>query len=81
MDQDNKWPRVPPIGAYAISTHPITCLNPSLIFKVTEIESSGGRISVRGKFTCWFVINETSVRPPTPEEAANLDNYHPEDIE
>jgi hypothetical protein len=76
----NKWPHVPPVGTYVIFNHPITPLNPSLIFRVHEICSESGKVSVRGKNTCWIVVNECSLRAPTPEEAADLNNYHPDEL-
>lgn len=79
MNQDQEWPRVPPKGTYVIADHPVTLMNPSRIFRVEEIEwGCTCGVIVRGKNTCWFAV--TMLRLPTPEEAANLDNYHPNEL-
>ena len=73
-----EWPRVPPKGTYVISNHPRTVLNPTLIFCVLAVKTDLGKIWVRGQHTCWF--NVEAVRAPTPEEAADHSNYHPDEL-
>lgn len=51
------WSLVPNVGTKVKTEHPITPLNPSEYFEVTQREiSQSGRIAVRGKDTMWFGV-------------------------
>ena len=42
------------IGREAKANHPITCLNPTETFIITEAKVENGAIVVRGTDTCWW---------------------------
>lgn len=73
-----EWQRAPGVGMYVVANHPITPANPSRIFRVAFVDSSNSRIYARGKHTMGFSVD--MLRPPTPEELANLANFHPSEI-
>lgn len=42
------------VGKTAKSLHPITLLNPSETFIITECKISNDTLYIRGEDTCWF---------------------------
>ncbi len=46
------------VGREAQADHPITCLNPTKTFIITQVErKQDGHIAVCGENTCWFGEN------------------------
>ncbi|AVQ81695.1 hypothetical protein C4F17_12450 [Variovorax sp. PMC12] len=67
------WQLVPTIGARVKANYPITVLNPTEYFTVSEMRmNSDGRIAVRGEDTCWFSLQSLVSPSPHPEEGALL---------
>lgn len=64
----------PKIGTWVCANHPVTCLNPSRYFQVSEIKyEQSVRVYVKGEDTCWF--SSHNVLPAPDGFNPNFDNW------
>jgi hypothetical protein len=61
------WRLVLEIGTMVKADHPITCLNPTEYFEVTEVEVTSTGARARGKNTCWFGTSMLAAAAAAPE--------------